>query len=445
MRSSLLILACALLPACAGHGEAFDLSTYGKTLPMPTTAHAASEVDIRHFGAKVDGVSDDTVPVRLALAEAKRTGQNLRFPGGVCVMNGDGSYDEAAYGLLYLSSCGVRIVGDGSNSSVLKCGTPGKSGIKLAGSHRGGVVGLSIDMNGSSGFGLSAGGQYGVIDDVEVRNITGTRDNDADQGKIALIVPGSTLWTINRLSIYNCANHIYVGYSGENPSAPTQYITFGNLRTDPATTGFSIKIRYGTGITFTDPYLEAAPDRVVQVLSSNAVTFARTIGEIDGQYPLVPQSHFLIQNSVNVAFDGFYLLYSDGAPAGKDIFELSESVNSFSLNRATVIARSSIRDIIRSTATGTLPDNVEVTGPFLNSCVGGATIAATVTGAFNSFHGRSIAGAPIRANALMTDIVSCASDVYLTTGQGRVARVGVAASNKIFANDTELVGVRSYP
>ncbi len=290
-------------------------------------------------------------------------------------------------------------------------------------------------MNGSTGFGLSAGGQYGLIEDVEIKNVTGTRIDDADQGKIALIIPGSTLWDINGLSILNCANHIYVGFSGENPSAPSQYINFQGLRTDSATSGFSIKIRYGTGVNFNGLYLEGAPDKIIQLINSNSIHFDNFTCEIDGNHPLLSSSHILVKNCIN----------SHGAPSGKDLFELGESVNSFTLNRSTIIARESMRDIVRSTAESVLPDNVSIKTCLNYAPVSGKSIETTISGRYNSFSGRDIAGAPMRASSLMTEIHGCGSDAYITTGSGHVARVSVAASNKIFINDCELTGMRNYP
>lgn len=391
------------------------------------------------YGAVGDGIADDTAALRNALAAAKAAGKDLWLPPGTYRMVGDGSYDEVTYGLLYLSSSQTGIVGAGRGTTIIKCGSATASGIRISGATKARVGGFTLDMNGSTGFGVYFGGQYSRLEDVEIKNIAGVRVNDTIISGIALVIPGSNLSAFNDITVLNCANGIYAGFSGSDSSAPCQYLTFNRVNMDPSRDGFSIRVKYGSTITFADTYVEGAPVRIIDLISSNGVYFRNLSAEIIGDYPLTTNSHFLSTACQNVKFDGVRILYSTGAPANKNLWELGGAGELFSLRDVLIHIRENIGEVIKTTAT---QDMVLLDGVYVKPVVGGKTCAAITTGAFYNINAKTIQGAPFKPIGTHVHVISAFCDVWVTPGATGSIHAEVGSTDwRIYSGGVDTAGV----
>lgn len=114
------------------------------------------EVNVSHFGAKADGVSDDAAAVTAALAYLPSTGGTLRFPNGTLLLSST----------VTVSKPNVRLVGAGGDNRhqtspfVLNAGTK----LKWVGAVGGTVVRFT-SVSGASNPKLNGGGMSGFVVD----------------------------------------------------------------------------------------------------------------------------------------------------------------------------------------------------------------------------------------------------------------------------------------
>jgi len=84
---------------------------------------AMGVVNVKGFGAKGDGVTDDTEAIRAALdALVSRGGGTLFFPAGTYILNGL-QEDDGNYVGIEITSSKITIIGDGIGKTILKKGT----------------------------------------------------------------------------------------------------------------------------------------------------------------------------------------------------------------------------------------------------------------------------------------------------------------------------------
>ena len=69
-------------------------------------------LDVRTFGARGDGMADDTVAVHAGVAAAIKSGRTLLFPKGTFLIKAP----------IYVTAHGLKIVGAGAQHTVLKAG-----------------------------------------------------------------------------------------------------------------------------------------------------------------------------------------------------------------------------------------------------------------------------------------------------------------------------------
>jgi hypothetical protein len=434
----------ATAPASAAVSAAMEPVVGAATLDLARQAMGAGNfVSALDFdGIDPTGATDSTDAIRAAYAAAKAANKNMYLPAGTYLMNGDASYDEDEFGLLYCATTSAGIIGDGSGVTTIKCGSATAGGIRFSGATGVVVRGISIDMDGGTGFGLYFGGQYSRVQDVKISGIGGTRGDDTEINGIALCIPASTLCAFDDITIMDCANGVYCGFSGAELSAPCQYLTFNRLNTDPSKDGFSIRVKYGNTVAFNDAYVEGAPERVIDIISSVGVYFRNLSAEIVGDYPLTTDSHFLSTASQNVMFDGVRILYSTGAPADKNIWELGGAGELITFKDVLVQIREDIRDVIETTAT---QDQVQINGLYVKPVVGGKTCDTITSGAFYNLNARCIQGAPFKPTGSHVHVTSAFCDVYCTTGATSVIHAEVGTSDwKIYADTLEVTGARVF-
>jgi hypothetical protein len=423
----------------------FDINTASITATGSTTARtaadrAADSVCVLDYGADRTGATDCTVAVRSAIAVAFNAGKNVFFPAGTYLINGDSSYDETVFGLLYIGSSKTSLIGEGAGVTKIKCGSATASGVRFGGGTQARFVGIGIDMNGSTGFGLCMGGQYCGVEDTYIENITGTRANEDDPGHIALLIPGSTLCDFRNIGIINCANGIVAGFAFSGGSAPCQYLHFDNVYMDPCTTGVAVRVRYGSTITFNNLYVEGAPERLIDIQYSLGVFFNNLSGEIVGDYPLTTDSHIILTGNNGVSFHNVRFLYSDGAPVGKNIFELSNQNFNVSFSNIDIFIRENIGEVFKTSVTAQYyvnMRNITVRPTVAETC------DAITTGAYGNLAASVIAGADMKAFGDMITITGAACDVYLkySTTTNTIAAVGI--DYKIYLDGIESPGSKT--
>ncbi|MBD1554186.1 M10 family metallopeptidase C-terminal domain-containing protein [Pseudomonas typographi] len=151
--------------------------------------------DVRNYGAKGDGVTDDTLAIQKAInaASAAGGGQVIIPEGTFVVSDSDGN------GSALILKNGVELSGSGDAGSTLALangatGTLAMLAVTSAASHDVGVSNLNLDANRSGGSATVTGvrlqGSDVTIDGVNVRNASGI-GFDASSGAEALVIRNS--------------------------------------------------------------------------------------------------------------------------------------------------------------------------------------------------------------------------------------------------------------
>jgi polygalacturonase len=102
---------------------------------VPSVNLADNEINVKNFGAKGDGATNDTLAFYAAIDAIPASGGTLRIPAGTYVLTPDPSKDSRPYSkikhhLLLENRTNVHIVGDG-DSSVLRFTSADHFGIRL--------------------------------------------------------------------------------------------------------------------------------------------------------------------------------------------------------------------------------------------------------------------------------------------------------------------------
>lgn len=393
-----------------------------------------------------DGVTDDTDAIRAAYTAAIAAGQNLYFPSGTYLMNGDSSYDETIFGNLYISSqTGFTIFGDGPGSTIIKQGHQEHGGIRFAGCTDFCIRDLTIDQNGKEGFGLSFGGQYGKVLNVDIKNISHARGTDADTQGIGLILPGSTLCRFINMNIDTVSNGIYCGYSSAAPTAaPTQYHVFTNIIINGITDAFGVKLRYATECVFNALYLEESRASYLVIENSNGCRFNDFSCETAPTGAAMTDTMYIaLSSSKNTAFNGVFWHHGATSITGRNLFSLGESVDTLSIRDMYILANQSIAEVITVSAATTYPAGVVVENLSM-TIAGGKTVTAITLGFYNSFSGHLLAGANCKANGSQIQVTNCVCDVYVTTGSNRSIYATVGSGAAIYADTVVQTGCTKY-
>lgn len=142
--SSGSVVTLADMQAFTADAFACNVTPSGATTSLSAATLLGAWIDPRAFGAKCDGVSDDTAPLSAALA----SGKQVLLPAGTTVCNSS----------IIISGHSVRLAGQGLGVSILKF-TGGGNGIAITNTAAGRAVhlsDLSIQTSASTlGVGLS--------------------------------------------------------------------------------------------------------------------------------------------------------------------------------------------------------------------------------------------------------------------------------------------------
>lgn len=186
------------------------------TTPTPTATEAENRtLDIRDYGAAVDGETDDTAAVREAIADADKN-DTVFFPEGVTLVTGEGSSRGAAIQLDGDSVPeGLSLTGTGRDSVIrMADGQPQYHNVVFFRIHSGfedvTIRDLRIDGN-KSGQGKPGSGGHGIVSrfadsadvpiDVLIHNVWVENVNSSG------ITPHHGGFTIDRCTVRNCAKH----------------------------------------------------------------------------------------------------------------------------------------------------------------------------------------------------------------------------------------------
>lgn len=95
-------------------GKLTNITATGSTTARSLANRFADVVNVKDFGAKGDGVTDDTAAIQATMMAS--AGKTVYFPSGTYIVSG-----ATANAALMLPVAGVRLIGDGKFSSTIKC------------------------------------------------------------------------------------------------------------------------------------------------------------------------------------------------------------------------------------------------------------------------------------------------------------------------------------
>lgn len=309
-------------------------------------------VSVKDFGAKGDGVTDDTAAIAAACGYAKGV-VSLYFPVGTYLFSQNG-----AYGPFYTSSSTLHLLGAGIGLTVLKNTHATGAGVRFASSYSS-IRDLTIDANGGSGVSLTAGGQGFHAENVLIQNQTGTN--------FALVVNGSTLADFGYIDISDCSNGVQVGPN------PTNYVNFRQLTIalTPGVGEICLSMRQGSNIKFFGLYLEDARTNSILISGCAQVDVYSLGSELTASNVLTGAAYYQITRSSAVNFWGGRINHSGTANStlfkttgpnvsgfhvhGFEILSIRAGLTLFDLGAIGSTTNCSIRDIttnMTATATG---------------------------------------------------------------------------------------------
>lgn len=170
----------------------------GLSAAATTPAHAATQIDVRKYGARADNVTDSTTAFKQALNAAARAVRNSLglIPADVIVPgNGGGAY---RVGNLRIPSR-VRLVGTGTDPRIAAYGAQQRWLQSDEGAQSAGIRDLLVDANGlvrTAVVTASPGSASFTLTNVRITNTTGTRPPagvDARLGVRGLTIDGCTI------------------------------------------------------------------------------------------------------------------------------------------------------------------------------------------------------------------------------------------------------------
>lgn len=221
----------------------------------PNVQAAANEINVKDYGAKGDGLSNDIQAFNTALEAIPASGGTLRIPAGTYMLTPDPNHDSRPYSKIYHhllleGRSNIHIVGDG-DSSVLQFTSADHFGIRflnmtdssirnvklglvnkpfmrhnralldISGSHQ--VVADHVTVAQSGGSGIQVDASTGVA----VRNSTVT---DSNMSGILILASGQVFVENNTLN-GNRDNTIFVNKQG-SIARQSEYIRIANNTID---------------------------------------------------------------------------------------------------------------------------------------------------------------------------------------------------------------------
>lgn len=90
----------------------------GTTTPRTLGDRAADVINVKDFGAKGDGLADDTTSINSAISYAVSVMKPLYFPSGIYMISQSGVFNTRGYGILLKSN--LTIVGAGKYNTILR-------------------------------------------------------------------------------------------------------------------------------------------------------------------------------------------------------------------------------------------------------------------------------------------------------------------------------------
>ncbi|MBO4679161.1 MAG: hypothetical protein J5626_05775, partial [Lachnospiraceae bacterium] len=182
------------------------LQVAGAGISQPTAASAVTDnvINVKSYGAKGDGKTEDTKAIYKAFKDAKTSGKTLYFPKGKYLIEWGQIYLE-------LNEKGIKIQGDGKQESV----------IKLKETHNGGEFG--------NGIVLLSRSNPNIAPNVSISNIGITYDV---YNSSLVFTRASTLLGLNgyfgKIYVDNCYFHI----GGTSNNLPEDTCLFWHLGAD---------------------------------------------------------------------------------------------------------------------------------------------------------------------------------------------------------------------
>lgn len=102
----------------SGDASSATVTATGSSSPRSLANWAADVINVKNFGATGNGTTDDTAPITTALTYARTSGSGcVYFPTGIYRVSSN-----------FLVPSFTAVVGDGSQSSIIKCAAAGSTG-----------------------------------------------------------------------------------------------------------------------------------------------------------------------------------------------------------------------------------------------------------------------------------------------------------------------------
>lgn len=260
---------------------------------------SVNRYSVKEFGAKGDGLTDDSFAIDAARMAAKVDKKALYFPAGTYLFSENTLRSTpTGFGLYFSNSDGQEVYGDGVGRTVLKNISTTGALLRFVSGYVN-VHSIQLDNGASSGNALSIYGQFSRVDNIFI--------SGQGAGGYALVIDGASISALSNIQIVNTSG----GGLALGQTLPTNYVTLNSIAIGAAPSGGETMVycKTGSNIRFSGLTIEPEGNFTRLLEITDSVSTSINNFTFENMYETSPsENEFIkINNSKSTSFSNGYL------------------------------------------------------------------------------------------------------------------------------------------